>query len=137
MGDYNIHNKLSYYVHSTDDLEDHSMRALISVVVGASVGILLLLFLLVLLVRKKVQHPRTPPPSHHVRMLPPSPTPILKVPRDTVHSCSEREMQVESESELDPDLIAQQLLVHSSLTPSGPLLTPPANYGGSDVSYPE
>ncbi|XP_071523294.1 protein turtle homolog B-like isoform X2 [Panulirus ornatus] len=108
--------------------------ALVSVVVGASVGILLLLLLLGLLVRRRVRRPPPPPAPQAARILPPttSPPPILKTSHDPPsHSCTHRDIQVESESDADPDLIPQQL-VHSSLTPSGPLLRPPANYGGAE-----
>ncbi|ROT85662.1 putative nephrin-like isoform X3 [Penaeus vannamei] len=105
---------------------------LVSAVVGASVGIVLLLLLLGLLLRQRVRRPQPPPTpqaSHSVQVK--SPVPILK--RET-HTCPEREMQVESESDADPDLIPQQL-PSSALSPSGPLLRPPANYGGGDTSF--
>ncbi|KAK8718970.1 hypothetical protein OTU49_014329, partial [Cherax quadricarinatus] len=113
--------------------------ALVSVVVGASVGVLLLLLLLGLLIRYRV---RRPPPPHttdphptHVLAPTTSPTSILKGSGDQPSfTCVHRDLQVESESEVDPDLIPQQLL-HTTLTPSGPLLRPPANYGGAEPSF--
>ncbi|KAG7174771.1 putative Nephrin-like 31, partial [Homarus americanus] len=122
--------------------------ALVSVVVGASVGIVLLLLLLGLLVRQRVRRPPAPPPtSNPTHTMPPttlppttlapttSPPPILKTSHGLpTHTCAHRQMQVEGETEVDPDLIPQQL-VHSTLTPSGPLLRPPANYRGQDPSF--
>nr|XP_045612714.1 uncharacterized protein LOC123767187 [Procambarus clarkii] len=97
------------------DLAD--VPALVSVVVGASVGVLLLLLLLGLLVRHRVRRPPPPPVPPPTCTLTPtaSPPSILKAARDPpAHTCAHREMQVESESEVDPDLITQHLL-HSTL----------------------
>ncbi|XP_042888534.1 nephrin-like [Penaeus japonicus] len=105
---------------------------LVSAVVGASVGIVLLLLLPGTLLRQRVRRPQPPPTpqaSHSVQVK--SPVPILET---ETHTCPEREMQVESESDVDPDLIPQQL-PNSALSPSGPLLRPPANYGGGDTSF--
>ncbi|KAK8394370.1 hypothetical protein O3P69_006516 [Scylla paramamosain] len=117
------------------------VRTLVSVVVGASVGVVLLLLLLALLLRRRVsrrQHdPRKPSPEP---VIPPTTTPppgMKAAHHPPAHACAHRDMQVEGEAEVDPDLIPQPL-VHASLSPSGPLLQPPANYGGGgDPSFRE
>ncbi|KAK4302563.1 hypothetical protein Pmani_025352 [Petrolisthes manimaculis] len=112
------------------------LRSLVLVVVGASAGVVLLLLLLALLVRQRVRRPSTPPntpakPPDSATSSASSPPPILK---PASHTCSHRDMQVESENEVDPDLIPQSL-AQAALSPSGPLLRPPASYGGTDPSF--
>ncbi|CAL4120152.1 unnamed protein product, partial [Meganyctiphanes norvegica] len=121
--------------------------ALVSMVVGGSVGTILLLLLLVMLIRQRLRGrgpPRQPtPPSTasqqqltHTTTVQSSPAMTSKIMMSDARSplttalCPEREMQVESENEVDPDLIPQKL-EHSGLSPSGPLLRPPANYVSS------
>ncbi|XP_050693474.1 nephrin-like [Eriocheir sinensis] len=118
------------------------VRALVSVVVGASVGVVLLLLLLVLLLRRRAgrrQHdPCKPSPEPTIKSSPSPPPGIKAAHHPPAHACVHRDMQVESEADVDPDLIPQPL-VHASLSPSGPLLQPPANYssGGADASFRE
>ncbi|KAK3887433.1 hypothetical protein Pcinc_008436 [Petrolisthes cinctipes] len=112
------------------------LRSLVLVVVGASAGVVLLLLLLALLVRHRVRRPSSPPntpakPPDSATSSGSSPPPILK---PAPHTCSHRDMQVESENEVDPDLIPQSL-AQAALSPSGPLLRPPASYGGTDPSF--
>ncbi|XP_068204793.1 uncharacterized protein [Palaemon carinicauda] len=109
--------------------------ALVSIGAGAGV-LILLIFLVAVLLRHRLRRPTIPqpnhPPAHSV--LQSSPQPILKNVHDISHTCAEREMQVESESEVEPDLIPTTL-AQSGLTPSGPLLMPPPNYGGAEAHF--